>query len=329
MKFFNTIVLLAVTGTVSFSQFAPPVGEVGTTAIANDSSAIINWANEVVSFDRGYEDITDPEGPLASYGTASEALGYAEGNSSNVVSLGDNGSITLGFQYPIKNEEGWDFTVFENSFSDSYLEFAHVEVSSDGDRFVRMPSVSNIQTETQTGAFGESNAEEVYNLAGKYRQGYGTPFDLDDIIDSADINLNAILYVRIIDVVGSVDPTFGSLDSEGNSINDPFTTAFESGGFDLDGVGVINEDNPFSTLIENDNDAFTVYPNPTNGMLYFSGVNPTDMITIFSLQGDLIGRISNRQSVCLTDYQLDAGMYLVTIVSEDNRTETLKVSYFH
>jgi hypothetical protein len=47
--------------------------------------------------------------------------------------------------------------------------------------------------------------------------------------------------VRITDVVGSIDPRYWTRDSLGNLINDPFTTPFASGGFDLNGVGVINE----------------------------------------------------------------------------------------
>jgi hypothetical protein len=46
--------------------------------------------------------------------------------------------------------------------------------------------------------------------------------------------------VRIIDVVGSIDPAFGTRDSLGNLINEPFPTPFSSSGFDLDAVGVIH-----------------------------------------------------------------------------------------
>jgi hypothetical protein len=44
--------------------------------------------------------------------------------------------------------------------------------------------------------------------------------------------------VRIVDVVGSL--TLGSVDSLGNVVNDPYPTAFASGGFDLDAVGVLH-----------------------------------------------------------------------------------------
>ena len=55
-----------------------------------------------------------------------------------------------------------------------------------------------------------------------------------------NVNVNDIRYVRIIDVIGSINPALGSRDSLGNLINDPYPTAFGSGGFDLNGVGVLN-----------------------------------------------------------------------------------------
>ena len=78
-------------------------------------------------------------------------------------------------------------------------------------------------------------------MAGKFKQGYGTPFDLEDVIDSIGINLDSINFVRITDVVGSINTSFATYDSQGNIINDPYPTPFGSCGFDLDAVAVINE----------------------------------------------------------------------------------------
>jgi len=251
------------------TQFAPAANVLGTTAIHKDSSVVVNWATKVTSFTRGFEDVA-LGGPLASYGDSTAALGYAEGTSTEVVSLGDAGEIVLGFQYPIKNEAGADFAVFENSFSHDYLEFAHVEVSTDGVNFVRIPSETSIQTASQTGTFGTTLAEWTHNLAGKYIQGYGTPFDLEDISDSSGVNLDSINYVKIIDVVGSINATYGSFDSFGTIINEPYPSAFESGGFDLDAVGVINENNVSANLQE-EVTQINVYPNPAQNELFLPG----------------------------------------------------------
>ncbi len=320
-------ILILIGQVVAFSQFAPPAGNEGTTAIANDSSLIINWANEVVLIERGPEDITAPTGTLASFGTPSEAVGFAEGNSTNVVSLGDGGSITLAFPYPIVNEEGWDFAVFENSFSNTYLEFAHIEVSSDGERFVRIPSQCQIQTTEQTGSFAVSEAEKVNNLAGKYRMGFGTPFDLEDITDSTGIDLNAVLYVRVVDVVGTIDAAFGSVDSDGNLINDPYPTAFESGGFDLDGVGVIHEDNPFATTEKTEFNTVLIYPNPTTGIIYFKGIQTSSTIQLYNLQGQFIQQVGASQFINLNDFGIASGLYIITIQNNDGNIFTKRINY--
>jgi hypothetical protein len=146
--------------------------------------------------------------------------------------------LTLTFEPSIENGEGWDFAVFENSFSDRYLELAYVEVSSNGIDFVRFDTIS--LTVNPVPGFGNIDPTDVDGLAGKYRQGYGTPFNLEDLSDkpgvlSGDVDLSNISYIRIVDVVG--DGSF--LDSLGEVIYDPYPTA-GSAGFDLDAVGVSN-----------------------------------------------------------------------------------------
>ena len=207
--------------------------------MANDSPQILGWATGVASLNRGLADITNPDGGVVTFGDASNALGPAEGTSLDVVSLGDGGSITLTFDQPISDGAGADFAVFENSFSDTFLELAFVEVSSNGTDFFRFDATSLTQTQTQVGAFGTLDPTNLNNLAGTFRQGFGTPFDLAELTDPA-LNTDLVTHVRLIDVVGSIDPNVGSQDASGNFINDPFSTPFASGGFDLDGVAVLN-----------------------------------------------------------------------------------------
>jgi hypothetical protein len=291
-------------GTV-LAQFAPPAGQPGTTAVHKDSAAIVNWANDVVQFNRGASDIANGWGTLASFGTEDEALGYAQGNSVDVVSLGDSGSITLAFPFPIMNGAGNDFAVFENSFSDSYLEFAFVEVSSDGLIFVRFPSTSLTVTSVQTGTYQNSNTELVHNLAGKYEQGYGTPFDLQDLVDSAGINLDSIRFVRIVDVIGTIDPMHASYDAFGNIVNDPYPSDFASGGFDLDAVGVIHENNIYASMDVNNEMNVTVYPNPSSGIFWIKTDLQLFDISIY----DALGKLVYHKSDC-TDGVYDWSLYL-------------------
>jgi hypothetical protein len=185
--------------------------------------------------------ISNPGLGLATAGTAADALGIAQGNTSGVVSLGDGGQITLTFTGGIRNGPGADFAVFENGFSDSFLELAFVEVSSNGSDFFRFPAISLTQTSTQVGGFGSLDATNLYNLAGKYRAGFGTPFDLAELAGfSPLLDVGAVTHVRIVDVVGSINPLYASYDSLGNLVNDPWSTPFASSGFDLDAVGVLH-----------------------------------------------------------------------------------------
>lgn len=203
---------------------------------------IKGWASQVDSLHRGPQDQTRPNSVQASFGDPSEALGMANANPANpvqVVSLGDGGSITLRFDAPIYDGEGTDFVVFENGFLAGFHELAFVEVSSDGSQFKRFPAISKTSTDTQVSAFGTIDPTSVHNLAGNAPAGWGTAFDLKELAQDPDIDVTSIHYVRIVDVVGSIDPNHGSRDSLGNLINDPFPTAFASGGFDLDAIGAL------------------------------------------------------------------------------------------
>lgn len=220
----------------------------GSAGIPKDSSIIKSWANGIEIY-RGYLDINDPstmdnDTNRASYGTPSNALYSATGNSADVVSLGDGGWATLTFEKPIINGPGPDFAIFENGFEFNgahYGELAFVEVSTDGEVYIRFPATSLTQTNTQLGGFDPFDRTDINNLAGKHAAGYGTPFDLEELKDSTGIDINNIRFVRVIDVIGDINLPSPSLDMQGNIINDPYSTPFWSGGFDLEAVAVINE----------------------------------------------------------------------------------------
>jgi hypothetical protein len=180
------------------------------------------------------------------------------------------GSITLGFgNRVIQNGAGADFAVFENAFAlggptSLLAELAYVEVSSNGVDFLRFPAVSlNTAPTGVSGSFQGYDATNIHNLAGKHVAGWGTPFDLDTLttlpeVLSGSVDLHAISYVRLVDVVGTgaLDDGLGSplagvaRDSLGNSILDNWLT-YDSAGFDYLGtnagaVGLVN----FTTIPE-------------------------------------------------------------------------------
>jgi hypothetical protein len=219
--------LSATGGLRAAGPYEPPAGQSGSTAIHKDDPRIVGWAS-------GWQDYLVGADCAASWQTPAKALGKAVGDSFDIVCLGNGGRITLTFSQPITNRAGWDFAVFENGFSDTFLELGYVEVSSNGTDFFRF--VNSSLTASPVGAFGAIDPTNIDGLAGKYRQGYGTPFDLEQLAAiSPDLDVANIGYVRIVDIVG--DGT--CLDTAGRIIYDPHKTV-GSGGFDLDAVGVLH-----------------------------------------------------------------------------------------
>lgn len=308
--------------TLSFAQFAGPVGTAGTTAMHKDSSAFVNWANSA-QLEVGLIDIANPFSGTASNGDATSPIGFPNGST---VSLGDSGVAILTFPQPITNETGPDFAVFENAFSDAFLELAFVEVSSDGINFHRFPATSNTPTSAQIGPFDAlGDATLLNNLAGKYRANYGTPFDLEELNGIAGLNVMAITHIKIIDVVGAISGSHVQNDSNGNPINDPFPTAFASGGFDLDAIGVIHQ-GPLGLndeLCENGCYEWSVYPNPSQlgGTLSVSSDFEINQLTLISLSGEVVLQ-SASSSIKLDN--IAGGAYLLRIQSGD-RAYTSKV----
>lgn len=300
------------------AQFPPPAGQAGSTAMAADSTAFVAWAAACTVF-RGPQDISDPSLGDASVGDASMAIG-APG--SGVVSLGDGGSAILTFAEPIANGPGWDFAVFENSFSDSYLELAFVEVSSNGVDFVRFPAISNTQIDIQVDAFGELDATLIDNLAGKYRGGFGTPFDLEQLTAEPGLDVNAITHVKLIDVVGSILDEYATYDSQGNKVNDPWKSAFPSSGFDLDAVGVINQ--LATGIVETSFAQLSIFPNPlsSNGRMNISLEHSSRVsIVLCDAFGRTIAMLADEQqtagvrTVPLDVSTLATGLYFVTLTT--------------
>lgn len=302
--------LLCATG---FSQsYAPAAGLPGSTAIPKESGLFVAWATGI-TVERGYVNLSNPEqmingSPFATAGEPEFALGYPDGNT---VSLGDGGSAILSFNHPISNGEGFDFAVFENG-SVGYLELGFVEVSSDGIHFFRFPNHSQTQTQTQLGTFQTPSAEYLNNLAGKYDALHGTPFDLDDLDDDELLDKERITHVKIVDVVGSVNPDFGSEDSFGNLVNDSFPTPFNSSGFDLQAVGVIHQQ--LLSLEDYDISDALLFPNPTAGFIRLTGVSSAK-IQIVSISGTIIKTVSVQNGETIDISELETGVYFFRISS--------------
>ena len=290
--------------------FCGIVGSEGCNAIAGNSSDIKAWATGCV-VERGLQNIANPDGPRATFGDETMAIGPVDmGDNLSVVSLGDAGVATLTFDHPITNGEGPDFAVFENSFGDYFLELAFVEVSSDGEHFFRFAATSLTQTETQVGGMGSLDPTYINNLAGKFRFGYGTPFDLEELADVEGLDVNNVTHVRLVDVVGSIDPEYATYDAEGRIINDPWPTLAAGSGFDLDGVAVLHRANTEDIDVAEPT-ALSVYPNPAAERLYV--VLPVaSEAQLFDMSGRQLMTISLNAGTNAIDLSgLPQGIYLL------------------
>ena len=213
--------------TIVLCGYAPAAGQAGSTAVHMDDANIVGWAGD-------WEDYVVGSHCAAKWQTPEKALGEANGTSFDIVSLGRGGEITLTFECGIGDGIGYDFAVFENSFSGTFLELAYVEVSSDGVNFFRF--LNDSLTDSPVGGFGTIDPTNIGGFGGKYRQGYGTPFDLALLFDPCGVvDTDNVKWVRIVDIVG--DGSY--LDTSGDVIYDPYPTT-GSAGFDLDAIGVLN-----------------------------------------------------------------------------------------
>jgi len=296
-----------------YSQFSPPAGQPGSDAIHKDSSIFVGWATQCQVF-RGYMDIQNPSLGYASVGQETFALGIAD---NSVVSLGDSGYAILEFPYPITNGNGPDFAVFENSFNGTFLELAFVEVSSDGQHFVRFPAISLTDTTQQVGGFGSLDATKIHHLAGKYAVYWGTPFDLEVLKDSNFLDINHITHVKILDVIGCITPGYRSYDSEGRPINDPYPTPFTSSGFDLDAVGVIHWNTQVATTSPQANQ-IKVFPTFFNShepqKLYVLSDKVPELICIYSMEGKLVHKFKPQNLLnTVSVEELVPGVYSVQV----------------
>jgi hypothetical protein len=304
--------------TVGFSYgqgpYAPNSETAGTDALHFTNNKFISWASDIKVI-RGYQDIANKSLGTVNFGESINAIGMSN---KSVISLGDSGVANVSFEGYVLNKSGPDFAVFENSFNHEFLELAFVEVSKDGTNFIRFPASSETSSVTQVGSFDLLDATNINNLAGKYKVQYGTPFDLDDI------GMDSIRYIRIVDVVGSIDSTIGSKDAKGRMINDPYPTDFQNngfytGGFDLESVGLINYEGEIflgANELSEQKSRVRIYPNPAISDITIT-VEKQSEIQIHDVNGKLwFSQRINFGSNSLDLNDLPRGLYSVSVLNE-------------
>ncbi len=134
----------------------------------------------------------------------------------DVVSLGNGGSVVLGFERRILDGPGADFVVFENPFefaNDLYAELGTVEVSDDGVNFHAFPCTA------VTSPFGRCAGWHPVFLNGVEQPVIPSNAG-GDAFDLGEVGLTEAAFVRVTDRV-DIDPP-------------------DHGSFDLDAVGIVH-----------------------------------------------------------------------------------------
>ena len=311
-------------GFAQLGPYHPGPGNVGTHAIHMDSSLIIGWAEEPV-IERGYELIANP----VQVTTAGSALAAGQKADGITISLGDSGVATYQFASPLADKPGYDIAIFENGFyspadTGYFLEFAFVEVSSNGTDFFRFPSSSIKDTTQQVASYGVTDPTQYDGLAGKYTTGYGVPFDFSVLDTLTELDLTHIVAVRIVDVVGSVSPLYGQRASNGWMVNDPYPTEFAAGGFDLDALAIL--DQRIVNVPEPTASMWRIYPNPTHALLHLETdrLEP-ELVSILSLDGKVMWQKTVISNALIQVDQWPTGMYYMIAHSAQRRCQIITV----
>lgn len=192
-------------------------------------------------------------GPNADFGVEDNMLGPPQGGghgggSLDVYGLGQGGQVVLELDTPLFDGPGADLLVCENPFVvtgsdwDCFVELLTVEVSTDGDDWVRFPTDFDgppgpyLQGSFQLGTdltdfdgfagvlpvFADPPAFEALNVV----EAGGDAFDLavladDPLVQNGFVDLDELRYVRLTDVQAGVD-----LDDDGDVIWDCGNPAF-------------------------------------------------------------------------------------------------------
>lgn len=309
--------------------FAPQATVSGSTAVSKTDASIKAWATHC-TINRGWMDIADQSQGKVTFGAEASAVGMPN---NDLVSLGDSGTAVLTFSNIIYNGAGADFVVFENGFAnganpeEAFLELAFVEVSSDGINYTRFPATCLIDSVQTPMAGTYLNARKINNLAGKYIGNYGTPFDLQELAGTPDLDIDNITHIRLVDVVGSVG-AHAQLDKNGVKINDPYPTPIMTGGFDLEAVGAMYLKWPTSVQAVAGDMNLQVFPNPATDVLKVSfRQQPASELyaTVTDMKGGVVlyGALTNNQ---ISVASLTAGVYYLVVTDTNGNKWVERIS---
>ena len=137
----------------------------------------------------------------------------------------------------------------------------------------------------------------------------------------AGLDINRVTQIKIIDVVGCIQPAFATRDSKDNIINDPWPTPFNTGGFDLDAVGVLHF--TYST----EGQSVFLFPNPVSDNVTINILSGTIFdLVIHDISGKTVWKkekVKNNSTLNLGF--LSSGIYFCTFTLENGNREIRKI----
>ena len=134
---------------------------------------------------------------------------------------------------------------------------------------------------------------------------------LDEVEDNPLLDKNRVTHVRLVDVVGCIQPEYATYDCQGHVVNDPWPTPFASSGFDLDAVGVIHDLAHYDVVEAQEVTSVNLYPNPVSSILSVDAANVAS-ICLYSLTGQCVLETENNNTIDVST--LTPGLYFARIV---------------
>jgi hypothetical protein len=92
----------------------------------------------------------------------------------------------------------------------------------------------------------------------------------------------------VIDVVGSIDSAYATFDRNGHIINCPFPSPYPTGGFDLNAVAVLNQQDATGIAAQEKPGNVQVFPNPAKDFIFLEdNSGRTIPYAIYDVQGTI------------------------------------------
>ncbi len=226
----------------------------------------------------------------------------------------------------------YEFLAFSSDWT-SIWDLQYIDINTDGKKDIVINTYADfvgvqtlwIENLDEQGNFGDLHGiQDIYS-------GY-TFYDLDNDSDNDiliwDRDLDIISWRENIDGLG----TFGPDQTITTDVDFPR----DAKAADIDGDGVIDivsasiSDNKVAWyknnllgIPENTLQQFTLFPNPTSGILYLRSTSEIVSVEILNLVGQKVAQFKNTSEIDLSNQS--SGIYLLKIISENGASEVQKI----